>query len=49
MPIGLSLSFMRNIVVEDCGAARYYIPQKRNGQWMQYSPAGLKTETIGNT
>jgi hypothetical protein len=32
-----------------CGAARYYMLQKRNGQWVRYSPAGLKTEMIGNT
>lgn len=30
-----------------CGAARYYILQKRNGRWVRYFPAGLKTEMTG--
>jgi hypothetical protein len=32
-----------------CGAARYYILQKRDGRWVQYSPEGLKSEMRGNT
>jgi len=32
-----------------CGAARYYILQKRNGRWARYFPAGLKSEMTGNS
>jgi hypothetical protein len=32
-----------------CGAARYYILQKRDGRWVQYSPEGLKSEMRGDT
>ena len=31
-----------------CGAAHYYILQKRNGRWVQYLPEGLKSEMTGN-
>jgi hypothetical protein len=32
-----------------CGAARYYILQKRDGRWVRYSPDGLKSEMTGST
>jgi hypothetical protein len=32
-----------------CGAARYYILQKRSDRWVRYSPEGLKSEMTGNT
>ena len=32
-----------------CGAARYFILQKREEGWVRYVPDGLKSETTGNT
>ena len=32
-----------------CGAARYYILQKRQGLWVRYFPDGLKSATTGIT
>ena len=32
-----------------CGSARYYVLQKRNGDWVSYSPKGLQSETRGNS
>jgi hypothetical protein len=32
-----------------CGSARYYVLQKRDGDWINYSPRGLKSEMRGNS
>jgi hypothetical protein len=32
-----------------CGSAQYYILQKRDKDWISYSPKGLQSETRGNT
>lgn len=32
-----------------CGASRYYVLEKRDGQWVRCKPKGLKSETIGNS
>jgi hypothetical protein len=32
-----------------CGSARYYILQKRDKDWISYSPKGLQSETRGNS
>jgi hypothetical protein len=32
-----------------CGSARYYVLQKRAGDWVNYIPKGLKSEMRGNS